>query len=246
MFESVLGAAESVCVPTVSAAVHVLTANTHVQLVTQVQMCLQTLLTTLLSAACTGCHLAAARHKLKVIQDSRRTPTVSAVQILTLSKAGSECVSGGTMLVCMLCLCASCACVCVAIWRTHNRSTSRNQQTCVNMFVCAHMCAYCMQVPLLPPSPKIVAAEQQHLSKRVVVTPNDLPSCCFFTLVNTRHGGVTALTTSPDTKHLAGKGDCESRTTVDSLCTLFHPPSLLIRTFCFARHHQNQYLAAIF
>lgn len=59
-------------------------------------------------------------------------------------------------------------------------------------------------MPLLTASDKVVGVAHKDLAARAAVSPNDLPSCCFFTVVNSRHGGVTALTASPDTKHLAG------------------------------------------
>lgn len=60
------------------------------------------------------------------------------------------------------------------------------------------------QIPLLPLHDKAAKLQADDLAARVALSPLQLPSCCFFTLLNTRHGGVTALTASPDTKHLAG------------------------------------------
>jgi hypothetical protein len=65
-------------------------------------------------------------------------------------------------------------------------------------------CTCLLQLPLLPASDKVAQAAQADLIARAPVSPNELPSCCFFTVVNARHGGVTAMTASPDTKHLAG------------------------------------------
>jgi hypothetical protein len=79
-------------------------------------------------------------------------------------------------------------------------------------------CLLMPQLPILPASDKVLAAAHEDLSARAAVSPNDLPSCCFFTVVNSRHGGVTAMTVSTDTKHLAGK--CvAARATPISFCS---------------------------
>jgi hypothetical protein len=50
-----------------------------------------------------------------------------------------------------------------------------------------------------------MSSTHDDLKARTAVSPLDLPSCCFFTVLNSRHGGLTAVTASPDTKLLAGK-----------------------------------------
>eukprot|EP00879_Flechtneria_rotunda_P021915 GHRR01023110.1.p1 GENE.GHRR01023110.1~~GHRR01023110.1.p1 ORF type:complete len:513 (+),score=201.87 GHRR01023110.1:225-1763(+) len=72
-------------------------------------------------------------------------------------------------------------------------------------------------IPLLPPHDKLRKATQDDLDARVNVSPLDLPSCCFFTILNSSSGsgrngqaaaaaaaaGLTAMTTSRDAKLLA-------------------------------------------
>eukprot|EP00879_Flechtneria_rotunda_P032057 GHRR01035207.1.p1 GENE.GHRR01035207.1~~GHRR01035207.1.p1 ORF type:complete len:254 (+),score=117.21 GHRR01035207.1:136-897(+) len=74
-----------------------------------------------------------------------------------------------------------------------------------------------LQIPLLPPHDKLRKATQDDLDARVNVSPLDLPSCCFFTILNSSSGsgrngqaaaaaaaaGLTAMTTSRDAKLLA-------------------------------------------
>jgi hypothetical protein len=74
----------------------------------------------------------------------------------------------------------------------------------VSLTTCAFLPLHCLQLPLLPPSDKEVELTHGDLKGRAAVSPVDLPSCCFFTVLNSRHGGLTAVTASPDTKYLAG------------------------------------------
>lgn len=81
---------------------------------------------------------------------------------------------------------------------------SKRHMLCSAQHTLHALCVWCMQIPLLPLEDKVVNRQQEEMTARAVVSPNDLPSCCFFTLINTRHGGVTALTSSFDSKQLAG------------------------------------------
>ncbi len=61
----------------------------------------------------------------------------------------------------------------------------------------------CAQIPLVPFSDAVKEAAFADFAARVDASPQELPSCCFFTFVNTRQS-LCSMAFSDDAEHVAG------------------------------------------